>query len=59
MTDPTQEFLRECFEYDLETGIVLWKVRPMGHFKNHGICKAINNRQAGKLAGQSNATKSA
>ena len=26
------EFLRECFEYDPETGILTWKERPLEHF---------------------------
>jgi hypothetical protein len=35
---PTQAYLRECFDYDPETGILRWKVRPLAHFKNaHGM----------------------
>lgn len=29
---PSQEYLRECFSYDPETGVVTWKHRPLSHF---------------------------
>lgn len=35
---PTQEFLLECFIYNKVTGSLVWKARPLHHFKNtHGM----------------------
>jgi hypothetical protein len=43
--------LRELFEYDPDTGILRWKVRPRHHFKNEGAWKAWNTRYAGSITG--------
>jgi hypothetical protein len=48
---PPTEFLHECFTYNPESGILAWKVRPLGHFKNAAICAAWNSRMAGMNAG--------
>jgi hypothetical protein len=48
---PTQEYLRECLDYDAATGILTWKVRPLAHFKNaHGM-NTFNAKYAGAVAG--------
>lgn len=44
-------FLKECFLYDPETGVLTWKERPVSHFKNLQGCKSFNVRYAGKKAG--------
>ena len=55
--DLSYGFVRECFSYDLETGLCHWKVRPIHHFKPdspvniHGMWNA---RFAGKIAGAGN-----
>lgn len=47
---PTQEYLKECFDYDPETGILYWKERPINHFKNIRAQRSTNTRFAGKKA---------
>lgn len=45
------EYIRECFEYDGNTGALVWKVRPTCHFKNIGAAAKWNGKFPGKLAG--------
>lgn len=47
---PPIEFLRECFDYDPETGVIRWKHRPEHHFDKPHIAKAWNSRLAGQPA---------
>ena len=47
---PSQEYLRECFDYDPSTGALTWRIRPQSHFKLAGAWKAWNKRTAGKRA---------
>jgi hypothetical protein len=49
----TQELLHECFEYNPE-GFLIWKERPLKHFKNEGNQKRFNTPWAGKIAGYYN-----
>ena len=46
-----QKYLRECFEYLPETGQLVWKERPLSHFKSEREWKLVNKRQKGKIAG--------
>jgi hypothetical protein len=51
------EFLRECFEYDPETGILTWKERPESHFigsRARNPTSRFNTRYAGKQVGTLN-----
>ena len=49
---PTQEYLLECFRYDLVTGLLYWKERPLHHFDgNKRIMKSFNSRFKNKLVG--------
>lgn len=47
----TQEYLKECLEYNPETGILIWKNRPSTHFKNIHTFKKWNKIYPGKEAG--------
>lgn len=51
---PSQEYLRECFNYDEETGDLIWKERGLHHFNNEKSMKASNSNIAGKVAGNLN-----
>lgn len=54
---PSVEYLRECFDYDPDTGILRWRVRPVSHFKGgnknpvKSVCKRWNAFYAGKPTG--------
>lgn len=48
---PELNYLLECFEYNKEDGILYWKIRPLYHFKNNKIMKAMNSKLSGKIAG--------
>jgi hypothetical protein len=48
---PTWEYLNECFEYNADTGKLIWKTRPLHHFKNEHGWKVWNIKFAGKHAG--------
>jgi hypothetical protein len=51
------EFLRECFEYNPETGILTWKERPESHFigsRAQNPVSRFNTRYAGKQVGTLN-----
>jgi hypothetical protein len=42
-------YLRECFDYDPETGVLRWKVRPEAHFPDLRAWKIWNTRYAGRV----------
>lgn len=48
---PSQQFLKECMEYNPITGDAKWKHRPLHHFKTEQTQKAWNTRLAGKSVG--------
>jgi len=47
---PDQTRLLECFEYNLETGLVFWRFRPRSHFNSDRIWKSFNGKHARKEA---------
>lgn len=47
----TQEYLRECFEYDEHSGVLTWKARPRSHFRTQRGWNTFNAQFAGKRAG--------
>lgn len=49
----TQCLLKECFEYH-EDGYLIWKHRPIEHFKNPVNQRRFNTPYAGKVAGYYN-----
>lgn len=48
---PDQSYLRECLDYDPETGLLLWKPRPRHHFKTDHEFSRWNTRYRGTPAG--------
>lgn len=48
---PNQTYLRECFDYDQETGSLTWRERPLSHFKGLREQMSINTQYAGRIAG--------
>lgn len=45
----TQEYLYECFSVCFETGRLVWKKRPLHHFKDERIQKSFNTKYSGKI----------
>ncbi len=49
---PPIEFLRECFDYEPDTGVLRWKkARPRDHFQTESKWKQYMTQRAGKEAG--------
>lgn len=48
---PSIAYLRECFEFDADTGVLRWRARPMHHFNGPHGHRTTNGRSAGKVAG--------
>jgi hypothetical protein len=55
---PDQEYLIECFNYDIETGALIWRNRPVAHFLNEKSCVLWNAKFSGKIAGKIEPEKS-
>jgi len=51
---PSAEYLRECFSYDPGTGALVWKNRPLAHFRSKWAWRVWNIRYANKPAGHIN-----
>jgi len=47
----TQEYLKECLTYNSDSGIFIWNIRPLNHFKTKRACAVINTRNGNKEAG--------
>jgi hypothetical protein len=47
----TKEYVRECFDYFPDTGLLIWKVRPRDHFPTERGCNVFNGSYPGKEAG--------
>lgn len=48
---PSKSFLDECFDYNPLTGLLMWKERPLSHFKSKSSKSAFNKIRAGTVAG--------
>lgn len=48
---PTQKYLTECFDYNPQTSVLVWKERPASHFKNETTMKLFSHNYVGKVAG--------
>lgn len=48
---PPVDYLRQCFDYDLETGALTWRERPREHFVRVRVWLRCNTLFAGKSAG--------
>jgi len=48
---PDATYLRECLDYDPESGLLTWKRRPRAHFFDSRIANSWNTRCAGTVAG--------
>lgn len=49
---PSVEYLNECFVYDEENGILIWKERPLHHFVTYKAYKTWNGKHPNKKAGR-------
>lgn len=45
---PPAEFLRQCFEYRPDTGELISRPRPVGHFRNAHVAAIWNAKFAGE-----------
>lgn len=54
---PSRQYLRECFDYDPETGELKWGYRPREHFAKTQGWRTWTTRFAGKLASRGKVIK--
>jgi hypothetical protein len=54
----TQQYLKECFTYNPNTGSLIWKTRPLSHFSSSQERKRWNTRYAGIEAGNKKTCRS-
>ncbi len=43
----TQDYVRQLFDYNAETGSLSWRARPSGHFSSESYCARWNSTHAG------------
>ena len=43
----TQEYLKQCLDYNPDTGVFTWKIRPLSHFNSKQGCNRTNSQFAG------------
>lgn len=48
---PDAAYLRECFDYSPDVGVLTWLERPAGHFASDAAGQDFNRRWAGRPAG--------
>jgi len=48
---PPAEYLRQCFDYDPDTGILTWRHRPIEHFADERAYRIFDTRYTGTRAG--------
>ena len=48
---PNSEYVRECLDYDPDTGKFQWRKRPLAHFATLLACNGWNTRYVGKPVG--------
>ena len=48
---PDLSFVRECLDYDPDTGVFTWRARPLHHFANKASQHRMNMRDHGRIAG--------
>jgi hypothetical protein len=46
---PSHEYLKECVDYNPDTGVAIWKERPLHHFINESNMKSFNTSHAGNV----------
>lgn len=54
---PDAAYLHECFAYDPDTGVLVWRVRPVNHFVSEVASRKVNTRFSGKPAGSLTASE--
>ncbi len=52
MTNISQQYVRECLDYDPDTGVLTWRKRPIEHFATYRSFMSWNGKNAGKAAGR-------
>jgi hypothetical protein len=51
---PSKEYLDACLSYNKDTGELIWRQRPVEHFKSYFASRCFNGQYAGTVAGYPN-----